>query len=60
KCFKTELAILRASFACETTDEYARLNLYASGRCDWGYRESKHRMVRARRIEKMLSTPDEY
>jgi hypothetical protein len=48
------------SFACSYYDEYARLSLYASGRCDWGFNESKHRLYRAKRIEKMLNAPDEY
>jgi hypothetical protein len=60
KCIRTELAIVRMSFACATTNEYALLNLYASGRCDWGFNESRHRLFRAKRIEMMLNTPDDY
>lgn len=61
KCLRAELAVIRASFACKTEDKYAKLNLYASGKCEWGYRESKHRMKLAFKLEGQLaSSEDEY
>jgi hypothetical protein len=59
KCLKAELAIIRESFKCKTDDKYARLNLYTSGRCDWGYKESKHRMILAFKLETQLSSSDD-
>jgi len=50
KCFRAQLAIMRASFQCEHRTEEASLMKYASGKCDAGYRESYHRMKAALKL----------
>jgi hypothetical protein len=48
KCFKVQIAILRASFKCNVFDENQKLNMYASGFCDRGGFASSKRMGLAR------------
>jgi hypothetical protein len=48
KCFRAQLAILRASFKCNVPNENQKLNMYASGFCDRGAYASAERMNLAR------------
>jgi hypothetical protein len=49
-CFRVELSRIRESFgACRSLPFDQRLAVYASGTCEYGHRESEHRVQRATR-----------
>jgi hypothetical protein len=58
KCFKAQLAILRASFKCDNSENY-KLNAYASGKCNLGGEASFNRMTLARKFWSQTELKDD-
>jgi hypothetical protein len=59
RCFKISAAIAQISFKCPNTDKYSKLNLYASGKCDAGYWQSKERIELAEEVDEKLTFTDD-